>query len=101
MSTAVFAPHFWAAVEDCLVTFHELKPFEAAQKVTSLWRRLPIALDRLQSYVFGHDLPRGALADRLQSGKSRYAGCLASTGISGATSAERVNWALIFRAAGQ
>ncbi len=45
MTTAAVAPHFWAAVEDCLVTFHALKPCEAAEKVTSLWRRLPIALD--------------------------------------------------------
>jgi hypothetical protein len=45
MTTAAVAPHFWAAVEDCLVTFHQLKPCEAAEKVTNLWRRLPTALD--------------------------------------------------------
>ena len=45
MVTAAVAPHFWAAVEDCLVTFHQLKRCEAAEKVTSLWRRLPTALD--------------------------------------------------------
>ena len=37
------ASHFWAAVQDCLVTFHQFEPREAAEKVTSLWRRLPSA----------------------------------------------------------
>ncbi len=37
------APHFWAAVEDCLVSFHRVNRGEAAQKVTSLWRQLPTA----------------------------------------------------------
>lgn len=45
MVSAAVAPHFWAAVEDCLVTFHQLKRCDAADKVTSLWRRLPAALD--------------------------------------------------------
>lgn len=45
MVPAAVAPHFWAAVEDCLVTFHHLQPCEAAEKVTSLWRRLPTSLD--------------------------------------------------------
>lgn len=44
MMTAAVVPHFWAAVEDCLVTFHQLQPCDAAEKVTSLWRRLPTAL---------------------------------------------------------
>jgi hypothetical protein len=44
MITAAIAPHFWAAVEDCLVTFHQLNPSDAAEKVMSLWRRLPTAL---------------------------------------------------------
>jgi hypothetical protein len=37
--------HFWAAVEDCLVTFHAMQRTEAAAKVTDLWHRLPFALD--------------------------------------------------------
>jgi hypothetical protein len=41
MVTAAVASHFWAAVEDCLVTFHQVNRREAAEKVTSLWRRLP------------------------------------------------------------
>ena len=45
MVTAEVAPHFWAAVEDCLVTFHQLNHCEAAEKVTRLGRRLPTALD--------------------------------------------------------
>jgi hypothetical protein len=45
MAIAEVVPRFWAAVEDCLVTFHHLKRCEAAEKVTSLWRRLPTALD--------------------------------------------------------
>jgi hypothetical protein len=45
METAAVAPRFWAAVEGCLVTFHKLKPCEAAEIVTGLWRRLPTALD--------------------------------------------------------
>ena len=32
---------FWAAVEDCLVTFHNVKRDAAAGMVTSLWPRLP------------------------------------------------------------
>jgi hypothetical protein len=42
---AAVAPHFWAAVEDCLVTFRKVRPCEAAEIVSSLWRRLPTALD--------------------------------------------------------
>jgi hypothetical protein len=34
------AAEFWAAVEDCLVEFHNFTRPEAAQKVTDLWRRL-------------------------------------------------------------
>jgi hypothetical protein len=45
MGTAAVVPHFWSAVEDCLVTFHKLRPCEAAEMVTGLWRRLPTALD--------------------------------------------------------
>jgi hypothetical protein len=45
MDTAAGAPHFWSAVEDCLVTFHQLARAEAAEMVTNLWRRLPTALD--------------------------------------------------------
>jgi hypothetical protein len=45
MVTAELAPHFWAAVEECLVTFHEVKPCEAAEQVTLLWRRLPVSVD--------------------------------------------------------
>ena len=45
MFAAAVAPHFWAAVEECLVTFHERRPCEAAEMVTSLWRRLPTTLD--------------------------------------------------------
>jgi hypothetical protein len=40
MVGAHLATEFWAAVEDCLVTFHQVSPPEAAQKVTRLWRRL-------------------------------------------------------------
>jgi len=47
MSTvsATSAIHFWAAVEDCLVTFHAMQRTEAAEKVTSLWHNLPFALE--------------------------------------------------------
>jgi hypothetical protein len=45
MVTAAVAPHFWAAVEECLVTFHERRQCEAAEMVTDLWRRLPTMLD--------------------------------------------------------
>jgi hypothetical protein len=37
------ASSFWAAVEDCLVEFHELERDTAAEKVTGLWRRIPKA----------------------------------------------------------
>jgi hypothetical protein len=46
MVTGEVAPRFWAAVEDCLVTFHQLKRCEAAEKVTGLWRRLPTTVDK-------------------------------------------------------
>jgi hypothetical protein len=47
MSTvsATSAIHFWAAVEDCLVTFHAMQRTDAAEKVTSLWHNLPFALE--------------------------------------------------------
>lgn len=41
MVSAATATHFWAAVEDCLVTFHGLERVEAAATVTALQRRLP------------------------------------------------------------
>jgi hypothetical protein len=41
MVQAGAASNFWAAVEDCLVQFHNLERDAAAEKVTSLWRRLP------------------------------------------------------------
>jgi hypothetical protein len=46
MVTGEVAPRFWAAVEDCLVTFHKLKRCEAAEKVTGLWRALPSTLGK-------------------------------------------------------
>jgi hypothetical protein len=48
MQIAELAPHFWAAVEDCLVTFHGLTPREAAERVTGFRRRLPTRLDNLE-----------------------------------------------------
>jgi hypothetical protein len=45
MLTAAVAPHFWTAVEDCLVTFHGLTQCEAAGRVTGFWRRLPNTVD--------------------------------------------------------
>jgi hypothetical protein len=45
MVIAAIAPHFWSAVEDCLVTFHHLTRCEASETVTGLWRRLPLTLD--------------------------------------------------------
>jgi len=41
MVQAGIASNFWAAVEDCLVTFHHCERKAAAEKVTGLWRRLP------------------------------------------------------------
>lgn len=41
METATLAPHFWAAVEDCLMTFHQRSRCEAAEMVLNLFRRLP------------------------------------------------------------
>jgi hypothetical protein len=41
MVQAGAATSFWAAVEDCLVQFHNMERDTAAQKVTGLWRRLP------------------------------------------------------------
>ena len=40
MVSATQAAAFWGAVEDCLVSFHNLQREAAAGKVTSLWRRL-------------------------------------------------------------
>jgi len=41
MVQAAIASNFWAAVEDCLVTFHHCERKAAAEKVTALRRRLP------------------------------------------------------------
>jgi hypothetical protein len=41
MVRATMASNFWAAVEDCLVQFHQMERDAAAETVTSLWRRLP------------------------------------------------------------
>lgn len=41
MVQASAASHFWAAVEDCLVSFHHFEREKAAEKVTKLWRQLP------------------------------------------------------------
>jgi len=38
MVPASTASHFWAAVEDCLVSFHYFERDKAAEKVTTLWR---------------------------------------------------------------
>ncbi len=43
------APHFWTAVEDCLVTFHNVPRCTAAEKVTGLWRNLPSSIDDSRS----------------------------------------------------
>ena len=40
MVEARMAVRFWAAVQDCLVTFHHQPPAQAAQAVVDLWRRL-------------------------------------------------------------
>src|SRR5262249_18463016 len=40
MIGANLAAEFWAAVEDCLVSFHCFSRNEAAGKVTEAWRRL-------------------------------------------------------------
>jgi hypothetical protein len=45
MVQAGVASNFWAAVQDCLVQFHNLQSDAAAGKVTSLWRRLPKGAD--------------------------------------------------------
>jgi len=42
MVQASTASHFWAAVEDCLVCFHHFRRDKAAEKVTTLWRQLPM-----------------------------------------------------------
>ena len=34
------AAEFWAAVQDCLVQFHNMPAKEAALKVTETWRRI-------------------------------------------------------------
>ena len=41
MVQASIASHFWAAVEDCLVQFHDFERDRAAETVTGLWRQLP------------------------------------------------------------
>jgi hypothetical protein len=40
MIGANLAAEFWAAVEDCLVSFHRFSRNDAAGKVTEVWRRL-------------------------------------------------------------
>jgi hypothetical protein len=41
MVQASAAAHFWSAVEDCLVRFHQFEREKAAEKVTVMWRQLP------------------------------------------------------------
>jgi hypothetical protein len=41
MVQASAAAHFWSAVEDCLVHFHQFERSKAAERVTALWRQLP------------------------------------------------------------
>jgi hypothetical protein len=41
MVHAAMASNFWAAVEDCLVQFHNMERDAAAETVTGLWCRLP------------------------------------------------------------
>lgn len=41
MVQASIASHFWTAVEDCLVEFHNFERGRAAETVTTLWRQLP------------------------------------------------------------
>jgi hypothetical protein len=41
MVQASTASHFWSAVEDCLVNFHQFDRDKAAEKVIATWRRLP------------------------------------------------------------
>jgi len=40
MVGAKIAAQFWSAVEDCLVTFHDIPRHEAAQKITTTWKSL-------------------------------------------------------------
>ena len=40
MISPTLETEFWAAVEDCLVRFHQFSEAEAKQKVRDLWRRL-------------------------------------------------------------
>ncbi len=41
MVQVALAASFWAAVEDCLVTFHHFERYAAAERVTGLRSRLP------------------------------------------------------------
>ena len=50
MVQAGVASNFWAAVEDCLVEFHNLERDAAAEIVTRLWRRLPKGEGTEQSF---------------------------------------------------
>lgn len=67
-------PRFWAAVEDCLVSFHQINRSEAAEKVNSLGRGLTAYSDeklRFSGMIYhaeawqiacnlaSHDLPIG------------------------------------------
>ncbi len=45
MEAPVAALNFWAAVEDCLVTFHRFQRSQAAETVAGLLRRLPTTID--------------------------------------------------------
>ena len=83
MMVSSVAPHFWTAVEDCLVTFHHLQRCTAAEKVTSLWRKLPTSLDgsgtRFSDMIYhaepwqiacnlaGNDLPIAAYQEAYQA----------------------------------
>jgi hypothetical protein len=49
MVQASTAAHFWAAIEDCLVTFHGEQRCAAAEKVSAVWRRLPVMAGQASS----------------------------------------------------
>ena len=86
MST--LAPRFWAAVEECLVTFHRVPRVEAAEQVKDLIRRLPTSSSQSDEFtnMIYHSEPwhvaaNLANADPLAPPRREYEEILARNGL--------------------
>jgi len=74
MIGANLAAEFWAAVEDCLVSFHCFSRNDAAGKVTEAWRRLA-TLDSATSPGETDREPQDSFQDMIYHAEPWYLAC--------------------------